>query len=207
MIVCIVVDVSLQRTLTSENGCYMSTLPGCATVYNGLLKNGLHAAVLTYGDLLLQLSEKRLWQLNNGTDLTPQDRIDDADWQTIDELSVYIRDGLKQAAIIRQTTVHSMDDVEIRVSTIVGVCDNSVLCLLRWFCVITGGLRVCLHSQACFVVVVALSFVFLYLPMIRQLNAGLKRTRGMLLLFPSEVVMGVPAVKSMMQDYSKTRRM
>ena len=57
--------------------------------------------------------------------------------------------------------------------------------------------------QACFIVAVLLAYVLLFIPMIRQLDAMLKRTRGMLLLFPDEVINGVAAVSNMFSQYSK----
>jgi hypothetical protein len=48
-----------------------------------------------------------------------------------------------------------------------------------------------------------LSYLFLFVPMIGRLDAMLKRTRGMLLLFPDEVVTGVAAVKDLFSSYAK----
>ena len=42
-----------------------------------------------------------------------------------------------------------------------------------------------------------------YRPLIRQLDQAMKRNRGMLLLFPEEVVHSVTAIASLMKDYAK----
>jgi hypothetical protein len=50
------------------------------------------------------------------------------------------------------------------------------------------------------------SYVFQYMPMLGRLNAMLKRTRGMLLLFPDDVIRGVESVRSAMQAYTLSKQ-
>ena len=63
----------------------------------------------------------------------------------------------------------------------------------------------CSCVQACFVLAVIGSYVLQYMPMLRRLNAMLKRTRGMLLLFPEDVMRNVDAIRAVIQDYSHAR--
>ena len=51
---------------------------------------------------------------------------------------------------------------------------------------------------------VVVCYVTMFAPMIAALDAMLKRTRGMLLLFPDEVVSGVSALKDLFSQYSKS---
>ena len=61
----------------------------------------------------------------------------------------------------------------------------------------------CGSEQACFVLAIILTFIFLYLPTIRRLDAMLKTARSTLLLFPSDVVMAVPVIQAAMKTYAK----
>ena len=47
-------------------------------------------------------------------------------------------------------------------------------------------------------------FLFVYLPLIRKMDATVKRSRAMLLLFPNEVVSSVGGIRDVMTAYSKS---
>ncbi len=47
--------------------------------------------------------------------------------------------------------------------------------------------------------------MFVFSPIIKELDHMLKRTRSMLLLFPDDVVSGVAAIKKLMQDFARSR--
>ena len=51
---------------------------------------------------------------------------------------------------------------------------------------------------------IVLCFLFVYLPLIRKMDATIKRSRAMLLLFPSEVVQSVAGIRDVMTAYSKS---
>ena len=51
---------------------------------------------------------------------------------------------------------------------------------------------------------IVLCFLFVYLPLIRKMDATIKRSRAMLLLFPSEVVHSVAGIRNVMTAYSKS---
>ena len=47
-------------------------------------------------------------------------------------------------------------------------------------------------------------YVVVYLPLIRKMDATIKRSRAMLLLFPSEVVHSVEGIRDVMTAYTKS---
>lgn len=47
-----------------------------------------------------------------------------------------------------------------------------------------------------------IAYLCIYSPSITQLDMEMKRTRAMLLLFPENVIRGVPAIRSMIQQHS-----
>ncbi len=59
-------------------------------------------------------------------------------------------------------------------------------------------------ANGCFVAVVVVCYVIIYLPLIRKMDATIKRSRAMLLLFPSEVVNSVAGIRDVMTSYSKS---
>ncbi len=59
--------------------------------------------------------------------------------------------------------------------------------------------------QGLFIFAVVMAFLFILSPLISRVDIALKRTREMLLFFPDDVVMGVAAIKKLMQDYARTR--
>ncbi len=59
-------------------------------------------------------------------------------------------------------------------------------------------------ANGCFVALVVLCYIIVYLPLIRKMDATIKRSRAMLLLFPSEVVHSVPGIRDVMTAYTKS---
>jgi ABC-type multidrug transport system fused ATPase/permease subunit len=57
-------------------------------------------------------------------------------------------------------------------------------------------------QQGLFIVFVLLTYALQYLPFIRKLNEVMKRTRGMLLMFAEEMLLGVPSIKAILQEYA-----
>lgn len=60
-------------------------------------------------------------------------------------------------------------------------------------------------AQACFVVLVVLAYFLLFAPSVRRLNSELRNCRTALLLFPDEVVSGIPALRNLMKEMSKLK--
>ena len=52
-------------------------------------------------------------------------------------------------------------------------------------------------------VAVVLSYFLVFSPTIKRLNTELMNTRAAVLLFPGEVVNGIPAIRNLMRDMSK----
>ncbi len=67
-------------------------------------------------------------------------------------------------------------------------------------CYITAILLQCL-----FVLGVLLLYLVAFSPFVRDMDKSIKHARRMLLLFPAEVVMNVPAIKALAREYSKGR--
>ena len=53
-------------------------------------------------------------------------------------------------------------------------------------------------------VAVAMVYVLVYRPIIAKMDATIKRSRSMLLLFPGEVVQSVAPIRYAMRDYAKS---
>ena len=58
--------------------------------------------------------------------------------------------------------------------------------------------------QSLFVVIMLLCNIVVFRPVLRQLDMAMKRNRGMLLLFPEEVVHSVEAIAGLMKAYAKS---
>lgn len=56
--------------------------------------------------------------------------------------------------------------------------------------------------QSLFVVALVLVYLAVLAPLIRRMDLTLKRTRGMLLFIPDEMVQRVDAVKALMRQYA-----
>ncbi len=57
-------------------------------------------------------------------------------------------------------------------------------------------------ANTCFLIVVVAWYFVAYLPLIKQMDATVKRSRAMLLFFPREVVRSVPCIRDVMKAYS-----
>ena len=58
--------------------------------------------------------------------------------------------------------------------------------------------------QAIFVVVAVAWTILGYFPLLRQLDAAMKRSRALLLLFPDDVILGVTTIKNHFLEYSRS---
>lgn len=67
------------------------------------------------------------------------------------------------------------------------------------------SLCVCM-PQVAFSVAVVLAYYLFLAPVLRGLNKELQNTRSSMLLFPEEVVNGVPALKGMMREFARSTR-
>lgn len=85
----------------------------------------------------------------------------------------YIRAGLMRSAAMYNERAHS-----------------TVNTFLQWIVI----------STVMFVCALLLFFITIYSPMIVSLDADMKRTRSMLLMFPSEVIHSVSAIRDLMND-------
>ena len=72
--------------------------------------------------------------------------------------------------------------------------------------VIPGRPSFVLHGalQGLFMVAVMMVYLLVYRPIIRKMDATIKRSRSMLLLFPGEVVQSVAPIRDAMRDYAKS---
>jgi len=164
-----------ERQLMLTNGCWGSaSLSACNAVMGGVFSRGLHAVIQVYSDLAASVLEKRL---GPGSSWTLSRRFADPDWQTLEQLAVQVNAALETATAFRENYVSSQNASYKQLTNTVG---------------------------SCFILLVFLSFLFVYVPMIGRLDAMLKRTRNMLLLFPDEVIAGVAAVKELFSKYSKS---
>jgi hypothetical protein len=59
-------------------------------------------------------------------------------------------------------------------------------------------------ANGCFIAAVVVCYVIVYVPLIRKMDATIKRSRAMLLLFPSEVVHSVSGIRDVMTAYTKS---
>ncbi len=80
------------------------------------------------------------------------------------------------------------------------------LLLLGYTCKMITSLALALrwYSQGCFVAAIVVCYIIVYLPLIRKMDATIKRSRAMLLLFPSEVVNSVPSIRNVMTGMTTT---
>jgi len=169
------IDNSAQeRELMLTNGCLGSTnVAECSSVLNGLFNKGLHAVVQSFVSSVQELMASRI---TNTASWTPLQRINDPRWQNLELMSYYLNQGLLAADTYRQQAITGF-----------GSSFKSTLSAI----------------EACFVLAIILTFIFLYLPTIRRLDAMLKTARSTLLLFPSDVVMAVPVIQAAMKTYAK----
>ena len=79
-----------------------------------------------------------------------------------------------------------------------------------WHCATSESLACCpvdvscfLAPQGIFVVAVVLMYLYVFSPTIGKLNTMLRNARATLLLFPEEVVSGLPALRIFMKDFAK----
>ncbi len=64
----------------------------------------------------------------------------------------------------------------------------------------------CRCVQCLLVTGVLVSYCLIYAPFIRQVDKSIKRTRALLLLFPNDVIMNVPAIAALVRQYATSRQ-
>jgi hypothetical protein len=198
-----------ERILTTQDGCYLAEdRAACVAAFDGLITKGLHTAVLSFADLLMQLVDSRRAEIDTGNSTTRYGRIVSEKWQAIQKMGWFVERGCERAASMRVSTILSMNESYDSVTRVAGVSVVLELAFrdCHWSSTDTYPvyLRACI--QTCFVLAVVGSYLFQYMPMLRRLNAMLKRTRGMLLLFPDDVIRGVEVVRSAMQAYTLSKQ-
>ena len=60
--------------------------------------------------------------------------------------------------------------------------------------------------QCLFVTGVLVLYFLAFAPFIRQVDRSIKRTREMLLLFPADVIVNVPAIADLVREYAYGKR-
>ena len=63
-----------------------------------------------------------------------------------------------------------------------------------------------LFVQCLFVTGVLMLYFLAFAPFIRQVDRSIKRTREMLLLFPADVIVNVPAIADLVREYAYGKR-
>ncbi len=109
-------------TLVLYDGCFRSSSPtACAACFDGVFTKGLHSAALVYSDLLLQLCDLKLSDLHAGVLHTPASWLNNTQWLRIQNMSVFMNEGLKHAADYRLAAVSATGDRFVRTSTSIAV--------------------------------------------------------------------------------------
>lgn len=119
-------------------------------------------------------------------------------WRTIEGMSDLVYSGLMQSLNDRYNIVDTLGASVSRTTSALLV-SGRVCTAAR-----VRELALVVARQGVFVVVTVLSHMVVYRPIVRQLDQAMKRNRGMLLLFPEEVVHSVTAIFSMMREYTKS---
>ena len=123
---------ALQATLMITDGCYQSTdVNACALCYDGVFTKGLHSAILVYADLLLQLAELKVSEMQaGGTQRTAAQWLNHTQWQQIQCMSVFMREGLALASRFRLDAIANAGSTYMQTSTALGV---SLSCVFIFF--------------------------------------------------------------------------
>ena len=59
-------------------------------------------------------------------------------------------------------------------------------------------------AQTCFACAVVLTYFLFFSPSVRRLNVEMRNTRAVLLMFPDEIVNGIPAIRTLMKELYKS---
>jgi hypothetical protein len=111
-----------ERILTTQDGCYLAEdRAACVAAFDGLITKGLHTAVLSFADLLMQLVDSRRAEIDTGNSTTRYGRIVSEKWQAIQKMGWFVERGCERAASMRVSTILSMNESYDSVTRVAGV--------------------------------------------------------------------------------------